>query len=69
MNKNAYEIRLDILRMAHDDLFNKYHETLGSLRYNAEKNNELFDSGITETLYPKTNDIIARAQELYSFVS
>ena len=68
-NKNAYEIRLDILRIAHDDLISRYHETLNSMRYTAEKNNQLFDSSVIETLYPKTSDIISRAEELYSFVS
>lgn len=69
MNKNAYEIRLEVLRMAHDDLFGKFHETVGTLRVNAETSGQIFDPKTVEGLYPQTADIISRAEELYSFVS
>jgi uncharacterized protein YjaZ len=32
MNKNAYEIRLEILSLAHRDVWNTYHEKLNVLR-------------------------------------
>jgi hypothetical protein len=68
MNKNAYEIRLDILNMAHSDLFSKYHEKLGILRENSNRKNETFDLAHCDVLYPTVQQIAARAQELYAFV-
>ena len=32
MNKNAYEIRLEVLSLAHGDSWNTYHEKLNVLR-------------------------------------
>jgi hypothetical protein len=32
MNKNAYEIRLEVLNLAHGDCWNTYHEKLNVLR-------------------------------------
>tara|TARA_R110000868_G_scaffold398317_1_gene671424 strand:- start:296 stop:559 length:264 start_codon:yes stop_codon:yes gene_type:complete len=32
MNKNAYEIRLEVLSLAHSDCWNTYHEKLNVLR-------------------------------------
>ena len=69
MTKNAYEIRLDVLTMAHNDVLSKYHQTLDTHRHNAEKANAEFDANLIESLYPKTSDILARAEELYAFVS
>jgi hypothetical protein len=68
MNKNAYEIRLDILNMAHGDLFAKYHEKLGILRDNAHKEDTTFDTAHCDELYPTVGEIAARAHELYAFV-
>ena len=69
MNKNAYEIRLDVLTMAHNDVLSKYHQTLDTHRNNADKTNVEFDATLIESLYPKTADILVRAEELYGFVS
>jgi hypothetical protein len=65
MNKNAYEIRLNILQMAHADAQMKYLENLNTVRDNSGKvtNEKLIDE-----LFPKSADIIARAEELYKFV-
>jgi len=68
-NKNAYEIRLDVLSMAHSDLVGTYHQKLDTHRVNADKKNEVYDVTLVDSLYPKTSDILARAEELYSFVS
>ena len=69
MPKNAYEIRLDVLSMAHGDMQQKFIEKLNFHR-------KVDDSGqfmnpseeIIEKLYPKPAEIIARAEELYKFV-
>ena len=72
-NKNAYEIRLDILSIAHSDLMNIFHEKL----HNAKKKMVAKDGGwmedkidekIISDLLPKSEDIIKRAKELYAFV-
>jgi hypothetical protein len=65
---NAYEIRLDVLRMAHDDLFSRYHEKVGILRDNSNRKNEPFDVINCDALYPTVGEIAKRANELYAFV-
>jgi hypothetical protein len=69
MNKNAYEIRLDVLTMAHNDVLSKYHQTLDVHRANADKSNQNLDASLIDSLYPKVSDILERAEELYTFVS
>jgi hypothetical protein len=64
-NKNAYEIRLDVLQMAHGDAQMKYLEKLNNLRDN---NGKIADSSAVDGLFPQTSDIIKRAEELYKFV-
>ena len=63
--KNAYEIRLEVLQMAHSDEYSKYHHMLETVR---EKNGVLKNANAIEDLTPKTADIIKRAEELYKFV-
>jgi hypothetical protein len=68
--KNAYEIRLEVLQMAHSDLFHKFNEGMALIRYLADKNNEY--SEVTDKIdstFPKADDILKRAEELYAFVS
>jgi hypothetical protein len=67
-NKNAYEIRLDILRMAHDDATGKYYQKLEYHRNNADKFNNQLDPTLVDSLFPTSADIIAKAEELYAFV-
>jgi hypothetical protein len=66
MNKNAYEIRLELLQMAHSDEYNKYHHKIDTIR-----NDKGFLDNVDaiDALTPKTSDIIARAEELYKFIS
>ncbi len=67
--KNAYEIRLEVLQMAHSDMGQKFIEKLNYYR-------TVDESGIAsqpteeviERLFPKTSDVITRAEELYKFV-
>jgi hypothetical protein len=66
MNKNAYEIRLDVLSMAHGDEYDKFHLKLETLR-NSE--GRLEDAKAIEALIPKTDDILQRAEELYQFIT
>ena len=65
MNKNAYEIRLEVLQMAHSDAYQAYQ-----LRLDANRDNmgNLVESNVI-AFEPKTSDILTRAEELYKFVS
>ena len=63
---NAYEIRMEVLKMAHSDCFNYYLETLNNHRLAVE--NGSIDQTLIDDLYPKTENIISRANELYKFV-
>lgn len=73
MNKNAYEIRLDVLTLAHTDLMSIYHEKL----HNAKKRmiddgngwiEDKLDESVYDNLLPTSKQIIDRANELYKFV-
>lgn len=65
MNKNAYEIRLEVLQLAHSDEYDKYHHKLDTVR---NDRGMLDDVDAIERLTPNTSDIIARAEELYKFI-
>lgn len=65
MTKNAYEIRLDVLQMAHSDAYQLYHNKLDTIR---NEQGFLDNADSIEALTPKTADIIKRAEELYKFV-
>ena len=69
MNKNAYEIRLEVLQLAHGDIMTQYHEALNCQKetiYNdGQESSDL--SGIDVSL-PDAAKIIERAEELYKFV-
>lgn len=67
-NKNAYEIRLEILKMAHDAALGRYHHKISTVRDDAQKFNKEFDENLIESLFPNTKDILAHAAELYTFV-
>ena len=64
-NKNAFEIRLDILQMAHADAQMRYLEKLNTVRDNTGK---VTDQKLIDDLFPKPVDVIKRAEELYKFV-
>ena len=65
MAKNAFEIRLDILQMAHADAQMRYLEKLNTYR---DGNGKIQDNKIIDEIFPNTDDIIDRAEELYRFV-
>ena len=78
-NKNAYEIRLEVLSLAHSDSWNTYHEKLNVLREQDQRAMEdyyrngimpmlSFTAAAIEAHIPSPADIKARAAELYSFV-
>jgi hypothetical protein len=73
-NKNAYEIRLEVLSIAHNDLMDIYHQKLhnAKMKMIGEDGNgwieEKIDENIITNLLPTPADVIKRAKELYTFV-
>ena len=67
-NKNAYEIRLEILKMAHDDATGKYYQKLDFYRRDADKFDKELDPAIIESLFPTSAEMLDKAEELYAFV-
>jgi hypothetical protein len=69
MNKNAYEIRLELLQLAHGDIMTRYHESLQAQRdgISCDQNGNRDTSKIDLTL-PDPNEIIKRANQLYAFI-
>jgi len=69
MPKNAYEIRLDVLQMAHSDESMRFIEKLNKHRtYDAKGHMINPSTEVIDSLFPKTADILKRAEELYQFV-
>lgn len=62
MNKNAYEIRLDILSIAHSDMMITYHNKIEFETDPAERIKLLNE-------LPSTEEIIERANLLYQFIN
>jgi hypothetical protein len=73
-NKNAYEIRLDILSIAHGDLMTVFHEKLHIAKKRMVGNQDdswvedKIDDKVISDLLPTSEEIIKRAKELYAFV-
>ena len=82
---NAYEIRLDILRMAHDDVLERYHQSVDTLRVADDRalcklqdglgggkgkdTHDYVDVDTVQKLFPTPDQIKHRAEELYQFVA
>lgn len=84
MNKNAYEIRLEVLQAAINDCQNKFSEKLNVIReqdYNererlavkrVKSDDGPFVAKLTQEkideLFPSTAVVLKRAEELYAFI-
>ena len=69
MNKNAYEIRLEVLQMAHADEERRFSEKLQALYGQEERDQKRRVDNITvDSLFPDTDVVTARAERLYQFV-
>lgn len=69
MNKNAYEIRLDILKLAHDELYSNYHLKVSTLQQQSNINNTVLDLKDLEVILPTNEEVLKKARELYKFVN
>lgn len=78
MTKNAYEIRLEVLKMAQEMMDKQYSEASNLYWSALQSNVELFNVSLEETMKttklsapvmytPK--EIMDKAQELYGFIS
>jgi hypothetical protein len=72
-SKNAYEIRLAVLQLAHGDLFNASAWKLDELRkLKPDLNGYISEAKVSEAdierIMPTSAQIIKRADELYAFV-
>ena len=69
MNKNAYEIRLEVLQMAHADEERRFSEKLQALYGHEERDQKRRVDNITvDSLFPDTTAVVERAERLYQFV-
>tara|TARA_B100001094_G_C18191648_1_gene807714 strand:+ start:5405 stop:5665 length:261 start_codon:yes stop_codon:yes gene_type:complete len=69
-NKNAYEIRTEILEMAKTFVMDKFANEKANWEQSADRHPE---SGIILSLkdapvYPSSKDVLTEAEKLYSFV-
>jgi hypothetical protein len=69
MNKNAYEIRLDVLISAHTYCMSLFEEKAAALQLKAndQKTNVTLED--IEKIYPTKRDILDTAEMFYEFVS
>jgi hypothetical protein len=77
VNKNPYEIRLDVLKMAQDMLeseqrakemkFKEQVETLRSIKHNESEVLNFIEKNAPKAYTP--DDVITRSSTLYNFVS
>ena len=71
MSKSPYEIRLDLLRLAKESLFEPYFYERSNLemQWNAARDVNPNAAFPTMPVAPTTEDIIAQAKKLNEFVS
>lgn len=65
-NRNPFEIRADLLKMAQDYLVEQYHANLEFMR---EFNSKATEAALTPPVYPTMDNILEQAQKFYSFVT
>jgi hypothetical protein len=68
-SKNAYEIRLEILKEANSNVWNIYHFELDAAKRNAEASGDNSGQYFNHVSTPKPEGIIEYAEKLYKFVS
>lgn len=73
-SKNAYEIRMEILKEANSNLFQEYHHKLDAAKQNlAAKQggdwSKITGEYLDTVKVPTPEDIISYAEKLYKFVS
>ena len=70
-NKNAYELRTEILSMAQNRVMDIYNQEFSVWDMSCERHPDtgvLMPSNVPAPSYPTTSEILKTANELYSFV-
>ena len=69
-NKNAYELRTDILSMAQNRVMDKFNNEFGVWDMSCERHPDTgaLMSTTTPPTYPTTSEILKTANELYTLV-
>ena len=69
-NKNAYEIRTEILDMARGFVMDRYHSAMQKWQEPTDRHPETGQllSTVDAPQYPSSSEILAEANKLYSFV-
>ena len=69
-NKNAYELRTDILSMAQNRVMDMYNQEFSVWDMSCERHPDTgaLMSTTTPPTYPTTSEILKTANELYTFV-
>ena len=67
MNKNAYEIRLEVLQMANNSLMSLFNAQCTQLHQKQASGGAVYATDST-ALFPSVEDVKKRAMELYKFV-
>ncbi len=70
-NKNAYELRTDILSMAQGQVMDKFNNHFSVWDMSCERNPDtgvIMSSNTPAPSYPTTSEILKTANELYTFV-
>lgn len=68
MNKNAYEIRLDVLIDAHEYCMRLFEHKFITMQTTAEKKNGTLALEDIEKIYPTRDEILDTAELFYAFV-
>jgi hypothetical protein len=67
--KNPFEIRAEILQLAKDYMDQSYHMNLNFMQKAAEEGRKTFEEYQEAVKMYSTEDLMKKAQEMYSFVS
>ena len=69
MNKNPFEIRAEILQLAKDYMDQSYQMNLTFMQKSMEEGRKTFEDYQAAAKMYSTEDLMKKAQEMYSFVS
>jgi predicted translin family RNA/ssDNA-binding protein len=69
MNKNPFEIRAEILQLAKDYMDQSYKMNLAFMQKSMEEGKKTFEDYQEAVKMYTTEDLMKKAQEMYSFVS
>jgi hypothetical protein len=69
MNKNAYEIRLDVLMDAHRYCLTLFEQKMTALAMSAHENKTNISPEDVDKIYPTKKEILETAELFYEFVS